>query len=166
MEITMKLSSRLARLKPAKPSMKQPQLQAKPPSQSVVKKGFGLPRWGLIALCVLLTSGVTWAACEFVILSKLPSELVGKWVVVGGQQDGATFDFSRRGTMVARLNNNGREALVKATVTVEGDILCVTTPHPQTNVEDTRKIKILELTDRKLTLQDEKGEVWKMDRAN
>jgi uncharacterized protein (TIGR03066 family) len=162
----MKSSSRLARHKPAKPSTKHPQLQAKPSTKAVVKSGFFMPRLALIALCLLLAGGATWAAFEFVILAKLPSELVGKWVVVGGKQDGATFDFSRGGKMVARLNHNGQEALINATVVVEGDILHVTTPHPQTKVEDTRKIKILELTERRLTLQDENGELWKMDRAN
>jgi uncharacterized protein (TIGR03066 family) len=162
----MKLSSKLAKLKAAKLSAKKPQLQAKPDSRGDIKKAGGLPRWGLIALCVLLAGGTTWAAFEFVILNTMPSEIVGKWVVVGGKHDGATFDFSRSGRMVAHLNNNGQDALVKATVAVDGTTLLVTTEHPQTKAADTKKIKILELTASRLTLQDEQGEVWKMERAD
>lgn len=161
----MKHTSRLAKLKSTKPSVKQAQAQAKPAGAADGKKSFGMPRWSLIVLCVVLAGGATWAAFEFVILSKLPNELVGKWVVVGGKQDGATFDFSRGGRMVARLNNNGQEATIDAALAVEGSTLLVTTQHPQSKVADTRKIKIVELTDSKLILQDEQGDLWKMDRA-
>jgi uncharacterized protein (TIGR03066 family) len=167
MEMTMKHASRSARIKPAKmaPKNSHPQPQAGSANVSV-KQNSSMPRWALIVVCVLLAGSATWAACEFVILTKLPSELVGKWVVVGGKQDGATFDFSRRGTMEAHLNNNGREDVLYATVAVEGDLLLVTTPHPQTKIENTKKIKIVELTEKRLILQDERGELWKMDRAN
>jgi uncharacterized protein (TIGR03066 family) len=139
--------------------------QSKPGGVAVTKSSFWLPRWALITLCLLLAGGTTWAAFEFVILSKLPRELVGKWVVAGGKQDGATFDFSRSGSMVARLNHNGQEATINASVAVQGDTLLVTTRHPQTGAEDTRRLKIVELTDRRLILQDEHGELWKMEHA-
>jgi uncharacterized protein (TIGR03066 family) len=91
--------------------------------------------------------------------------LVGKWVVKGGPQDGATFDFSRGGSMVARLNNNGTEMLLKARAAVEGKTLLTTTQNPQTRQEETNTSTIRELTRDSLVLETARGEVFRMARA-
>lgn len=104
-------------------------------------------------------------AFEFVIGSKLPPELVGKWVVQGGPQDGATFDFTRRGGMHARLNNNGSEVRIDARATVQGKQLLTTTKNPHTRQDETRASIIRELTEHTLVLETEQGEVFRMARA-
>jgi uncharacterized protein (TIGR03066 family) len=125
-----------------------------------------LSRWALILLCLVLAGGGgTWAVTENVIFSRLPLELLGKWVVQGGPQDGATFDFYRNGSMVARLNNNGQEALVKARAAVEGKKLLTTTRNPRSGKDETRTSTIRELTRTSLVLETEQGEVFRMSRA-
>jgi hypothetical protein len=125
-----------------------------------------LPRWATLTLCLLLAFGSTWAVCEFFVWAKLPPELVGRWVVEGGPQDGATFDFSRKGTLEAHLNNGGREYLLLAKVAVEDKKLLITTPNPHTKEDETRSCIIRELTQNRLVVEFEKGEVFKMARAN
>src|SRR5262249_33695666 len=117
------------------------------------------------ALCLLFAAAGTWAAFEFVILSKLPRELLGKWVVVGGEQDGADFDFYRNGTMRGRLNVKNREFTIDARVRVEDGILYSTTTNPNTGQAETRKQTIVTLTDRSLVLRDDRGGLLKLERA-
>jgi uncharacterized protein (TIGR03066 family) len=124
-----------------------------------------VPRWLVLVLCVLLVGGGTWAIAEGFIFSKLPAELVGKWVVQGGPQDGATFDFTRGGSMVARLNNNGTEVLLEARAAVEGKTLLTTTRNPNTRRDETNQSTIRELTRHSLILETERGEVFRMFRA-
>jgi hypothetical protein len=162
----MKHSTRI-RHKPANPTTTRQHRQPKSAIGNVdVKKSSFLPRWALIVICVFLAFGVTLAVCELFIFSKLPRELLGTWVVQGGKQNGATIDFSRRGTMEAHLDGGDHTDIVYATVAVEGNALLVTTPHPVTKVEKTSLFKIIELTEARLTLQDEQGELWKMIRPN
>jgi hypothetical protein len=134
---------------------------------------FRLPRWAILALCVVLAFGGswavfegTWAVLEFFVWAKLPPELVGKWVVEGGEQDGATFDFSRNGTLEAHLNNRGQEHILKAKVAVEDKKLLITTQNPHTKLDETRACIMRELTQNRLVVEFEKGEVFKMARAN
>jgi uncharacterized protein (TIGR03066 family) len=119
----------------------------------------------LLALCLVLAAVGSWALFEFVIWSRIPAALVGTWVVEEGEQEGATFDFSRNGTMTGRINMQGREGIVNARVRVEGDILFSTTKNPSTGQELTRAQRIQELTDQELVLEDERGQVLKMRRA-
>jgi uncharacterized protein (TIGR03066 family) len=114
---------------------------------------------------MLLVGGGAWAATEHFLFSKLPPELVGKWVVQGGPQDGATFDFFRGGSMVARLNNNGTEVLLKAWAAVEGKTLLTTTQNPHTKQDETNTSTIRELTRDSLILETKQGEVFRMVRA-
>lgn len=116
---------------------------------------------GVVALCAL----ATWAVFEYVVWNKLPSDLVGKWVVEGGPQDGATFDFYRNGTMLGRVNANGMEALVQATVRVEGIVLYSTTINPRTKSAETREQTIEVLTDDTLVLKDGQGGRLRLVRA-
>jgi uncharacterized protein (TIGR03066 family) len=90
---------------------------------------------------------------------------VGKWVVQGGPQDGATFDFFRGGSMVARLNNNGTAVLLKARAAVEGKTLLTTTQNPHTGRDETNASTIRELTRDSLILETKQGEVFRMARA-
>ncbi len=124
-----------------------------------------LPLWLVLGLCLLVAFGGAWAATEFFLFSKLPPELVGKWVVQGGPQDGATFDFFRGGNMEAHLNNNGNEVVLKAQVAVEGKTLLTTTRNPHTGQDETNTSTIRELTRDSLVLETKQGEVFRMTRA-
>ena len=144
-------------------TQKRPQMRTPPPAvagRSVV---------GHRLLLVLLAAGMaagTWAFLEYVVWNKLPAELVGKWVVVGGEQDGATFDFHRNGTLVGRINVHGKEGIINAGVRVEGKSLHATTTNPNTKMAETRTQTIVTLTDAALVLQDDRGQLLKMERAD
>jgi hypothetical protein len=116
-------------------------------------------------LCLLLAAGGAWAVFELVVWNRLPAELVGMWVVEGGSQDGATFEFSRSGALEAHLDNKGMERILKAGVAVKDRTLFVTTQNPHTLQDETRSCLIRELTARTLILEFEKGEVFHMARA-
>jgi uncharacterized protein (TIGR03066 family) len=122
-------------------------------------------RWALLALCLLVPFGGTWAAFEFVVWNRLPGALVGKWVVTEGEQEGATFDFYRGGTMVGRINMKGREGIVEARVRVEDKTLFITTTNPFTHQEETRTQAIRVMTGTELVLEDGEGHVFPMRRA-
>jgi len=126
--------------------------------------GSVLVRWVVPILCLLLAAGGTWGVMEFVVWNKLPGDLVGKWEVQGGDQDGATFDFFRNGTMVARINVRGKLEFVKADVAVEGDGLFVTTRSPIDNREMTKRHTIKVLSANRLVLEDERKNVLTMER--
>jgi uncharacterized protein (TIGR03066 family) len=121
----------------------------------------------LIALVgvFLLAGGAAWAFAELVVWNRLPADLVGKWVVEGGEQDGATFDFHRNGTMVGRINLNGREGIVQARVEVDGNKLYTTTTNPNSGRDETRTQTIKTLTNRSLVLVDKRGQELTMSRA-
>jgi uncharacterized protein (TIGR03066 family) len=141
---------------------------AKPPSSqpntgSADKWSF--KRMVLFSLCVVLAGGVTWAAFEFVIWRKVPTELVGKWVVEGGSQDGATFDFSRRGGLESHLNKGGNDQILEGRVTVVDKTMSITTRNPYTGQNDTKTCQIRELTEKTLVVEFPNGEVFRMARA-
>ncbi len=119
----------------------------------------------LLAILALAVGGATWAVFEFVVWNKLPAELVGKWVVVEGPQEGATFDFYRSGTMVGVINVRGKEGHINARIRVEGTKIYSTTRHPKTGEQMTRVQVIRVLTAKELVLQDEQGQILKMERA-
>jgi uncharacterized protein (TIGR03066 family) len=96
--------------------------------------------------------------------SKLPKELLGKWVVVEGPQEGALFEFFPDGKMIAKLNVKGNEAIVNATVRVENKKLLSTTENPQTGKEDTQVLLIRTMTAKEFVVEDGKGELFKMRR--
>jgi hypothetical protein len=123
-------------------------------------------RWAVLAACLLFAATATWVVLEFVVWNKIPALLVGKWVVEGGEQDGATFDFFRNGSMVGHINLQGRIGIVKAQVRVEGETLFSTTRSPHRGTDDTREQKIVRLTKSELVLQDERGQVLRMFRAD
>ena len=117
-------------------------------------------------LCLLLTAGTTWAVFEFIVWNRLPSELVGKWVVEGGEQNEDTYDFYRDGTMVGHVSNPlGNLGIIKAHVRVEGDKLIIITQSSrgQTAVH-TKRIRTLTRTE--LVLEDGNSQITKMVRAD
>src|SRR5258708_7271342 len=101
------VSTRIAIMKHAFQATKQPKRPPPIPKAGAVPEGRSPWRWAVLGLCLFLTAGGTWAVMELVVWNKLPPQLVGKWAVQGGEQDGATFDFFRNGTMVGRLNMGG-----------------------------------------------------------
>ncbi|HYT92554.1 MAG TPA: hypothetical protein VEL76_27810 [Gemmataceae bacterium] len=125
-----------------------------------------LPRWALSVLCLLLVGGGTWATFEFVVWNKLPSQLLGKWVIEGGEQDGATLDFFRNGTMIGRMNVRGSLAIVNGRAAVEGNKLFITTQNPQTRQEETQAQTIKVLTSEELIVEDGKGKTFRLSRAS
>lgn len=124
-----------------------------------------LGRWAVIALIVVATAGGSWALLEYVVWAKLSYPLVGKWVVEGGDQDGATFEFYRNGSMVGRVNVGGREGVIDARVRIEGDKLLTTTRNPMTGLAETRPQTIRVLTENNLVLVDEQQSILRMVRA-
>jgi hypothetical protein len=116
-------------------------------------------------LCTLLVGGGTWALFEYVIWNVTPPELVGKWVVVDGEQEGATFDIFRSGALVGKINIDGREAIVNARIRMEGKKLYWHT-RSKSGQEDTRVKVIRTLTVREMVWEDEQGSVLKMERAD
>jgi uncharacterized protein (TIGR03066 family) len=119
-----------------------------------------------MVLVVAVVAGGTWAASEYWLWSPIPSQLVGKWVVEGGEQDGATFDFFRNGDMVGNINLSGRAGIIKARVRVQDNLLFSTTRNPNTDQDETRTQKIITLTERDLILEDDRGQQLKLHRAD
>jgi hypothetical protein len=133
-----------------------------------IKKGglFLLPRWVLLALCLVIPAAGAWAAFEFLVWNKLPPELVGKWVVLEGPQEGATLDFSRRGTLIGKVNLAGKEGILNARVQVDGKKLLSTTKHPRTGQDETHVQVIRTLTAKEMVLEDERGGLLKLERTD
>jgi uncharacterized protein (TIGR03066 family) len=107
----------------------------------------------------------TWALFEFVLSSRVPSELVGKWVVKGGPDDGGTIDFRRNGTMVAQVNNGGMLGVIEARVRVAGKKLFVRTTNQETGEEGMRVQTIKTLDEHNLVLEDELGMSVRLEKA-
>jgi uncharacterized protein (TIGR03066 family) len=137
-----------------------------PPLRSPSTESSRSPRrWILLIISFAAAASATWAIFQFGIWSALPSELVGKWAVVGGEQDGATFDFFRNGTMEGNLNVKGQSFMLKARVRVEGDKLLSTTTNPNTGQDETRAQTIVSLSRTELVLKDDQGQVLRMTRV-
>ena len=167
--VPMKKTSRMAKAQDRTPQRREktaPPGNAGRPQLSPRAKQASPWRWPVIALAVLLTAGGTWAAFEFLVWSRIPAELVGKWVVQGGPQDGATFDFSRNGTLEARFNGGSVEHILKGRAAVEDKRLLITTRNPNTKQDETRSCVIRELSERTFVVDFEQGEVFKMVRAH
>lgn len=137
----------------------------KPVAPSSPGMGQRLPRWALSLLCVVLVGGATWAALELVVWNKIPAQLVGKWVIEGGEQDGATLDFFRGGAMVGRMNVRGNLAIVNAQVAVDGRRLLITTQNPMTKRDEMRVQTIETLNASQLVLKDDQGKTFRLSRA-
>jgi hypothetical protein len=143
----------------------QPPQNAKTPgSVNVAKRPFW-HRGLVILLCLVFAGGGTWAVMEYYVFNTLPPELVGKWVVQEGEQEGATFDFFRNGSMRGRINLRGREGIIDARVRVENGTLLSTTRNPNTGANETRTQQIVTLNATSLVLKDDRGQVLRLQRA-
>jgi uncharacterized protein (TIGR03066 family) len=112
-----------------------------------------------------VAAGATWAVFEVVVWSKVPAELVGKWEVQGGPQDGARFEFSRNGKLEAHFNDRGMDRPLYGTVAVDGGRLHITTRNPHTQLDETRSCAIREMSGKTLVVEFEKGELYRMVRV-
>lgn len=156
----MKLNKQLAALK------KQTGIKAGAPKPSSTSSTpLPIRRWAILGLLLLVAGAGTWAVFEFFIWSTVPPELVGKWVVTEGPDEGGTIDFYRNGTMVAVVNLGGKKGIVDARVRVEGKKIYATVRHQQTGEEGTRIQTIKVLQADRLVLEDEKGNSINLERA-
>jgi hypothetical protein len=154
-----------------KHSAKNKPQPAQPPRPTTAPVRTSPLRWLFLVLALgLVAFGASWAVMEFVVWNKvlwgqIPGEIIGKWVVEGGDQDGATFDFHRSGAMRGHINVGGNEHVIVAQVAVEGETLFITTKNPRTKMDETKKHTIKVLNGRELVLQDERKTVFRMERA-
>ena len=117
------------------------------------------------AMLIVVAAGV-WGLFEFVIWNNIPAELVGKWEIMEGPDEGGTVDFYRSGSMVAHVNLAGKLGIIEARIRVEDNKIHVTTRHQQTGAEGTRVQTIKSLDGDRLVLQDENGNLLKLIRAD
>ncbi len=115
-------------------------------------------------MCIVVVAVATFALFHFVILTRVPHAMLGKWLVVGGDMDGATLEFHRDGSMIGIVNMKGKEGKIKAQVEVDGETISVTSTNPITNRPETDVQTIRALTDDQFVLQDRKGTVLRMQR--
>ncbi len=138
-----------------------------PRAEPLPASGGGSTKLVLLLLgTFLLVFGGVWAFCEFVLWNKIPAELVGKWVVLRGPDEGGTIDFYRGGSMVAKVNQGGYEGTIGATIRVEENRIHVTTKNQKTGEVGTRVQTIKSLDRSRLVLQDERGVSIELERAN
>jgi hypothetical protein len=124
-----------------------------------------LRRCLLVAAGFLLIGGAAWAVLEFLVWNRLPHDLVGKWVVVEGQMEGATFQFYRDGHMVAQARIGRQQRTLKGSVEVEKKILYVTARDNDTGEPYTVAKVIRVLNARQLVLEDEPGKLLRLERV-
>jgi hypothetical protein len=137
---------------------------AKPEDKQSTSVRGRLLQWGIALLVVLLAAGGTFALFEYVIVSKVPRELVGRWRVVGGEMDGFVMEFSRTGAMTGRKTPADEEPVLEGRAVVDGAILRTTTLNPFTRKEDTGTQKIVTLTATEFITEDAKGTQVRMQR--
>jgi len=119
----------------------------------------------LLGLMLIVVAAGVWGLFEFVIWNRIPAELVGKWEIMEGPDEGGTVDFYPNGSMVAHVNLAGRLGVIEAKIRVDEKKIYVTTRHQQTGEEGTRVQTIKSLEGDRLVLQDEKGNLVKLQRA-
>jgi hypothetical protein len=134
----------------------------------------GVWKWALVLLCITMAAGVTYAVLHFFILSKIPREMIGTWVVMevkttGADQadealKGGRFDFRRDGTMICRTNMDGKGYTIKATVEVDQKTLRITSVNPYTGQPVTDVQTIRTFSGDQFVIEDRKGTVLVMER--
>ncbi len=117
--------------------------------------------WAVIVVCVLAGAATGYFIFDQYVWARVPPELVGTWGVEGGEQDGATLEFQRNGEFRGRVNNRGREEIIKSQVTAAGNVLRFTSAHPTTGQVSVQTQTIKKLTATELVLEDEKGRVFR-----
>jgi hypothetical protein len=167
----MKQSSLTAKLLKAKQAARS----STPESQHALPKSSGarIWTWGLALLGIMLTASVSYAVFHFVILSKIPRQMVGTWVVMevkmaegnkGNESlKGGRMQFRRDGTMICQANMDGKGYTIRATVEVEEKTLRITSFNPSGQpVTDVQRI--LTLAGDQLVIEDRTGTVLIMER--
>ena len=121
-------------------------------------------RWAVALFCVLLAGVGAFAYFEYVLVSRLPQAIVGKWVVVEGEMEGATAEFFRNGKMVWKVNVKGKNETSNGRAELDGTILRTTITNPITGetITDTQTIHIL--TSNHFIIEDQNGTILKMER--
>jgi uncharacterized protein (TIGR03066 family) len=122
-------------------------------------------RLGLILLSCLVGSGVASYLVFVYVLSSIPHELVGTWVVTDGALRGATLEFRRDGTASATMYKQGKKAVTNSSVKVERPKMYLTTRDDQTGKEETVTQTIVELTEEELVIRDEDQNTYRMMRV-
>ena len=93
-----------------------------------VRKG---PNWALLAVVGVFTALITFVLCEYVLLSKVPVDMLGPWVVVKSDPDinsvGDTMEFHRDGSVHLKFAS-GEE--VRGKVKMVDDRLVVLIANP------------------------------------
>jgi uncharacterized protein (TIGR03066 family) len=133
--------------------------------QRARRRLLGLPRWAVIVLIVALVAGASYAAFAFLLPGRIPPELVGQWRVVGGQMDGAVFEFHRGGAMIVTMHRDGKEWRMDGTAEVDGTTLRTASVNPITDRKETGEQTIVILTETELVTEDSKGTRVSMVRA-
>ena len=116
-----------------------------------------LPRWAVALLIGATMAAGTFALFEFVVLSKLPHDLLGTWRVDDGDIDSPTLEFRRDGTMLITVVRAGTPWTLEGTAAVEGDILRTTKTDSLTGKRETGTQTIIALTPTEFTTEDADG---------
>ena len=111
----------------------------------------------MLIACFVAAGMVTFVLFEYALPGKVPSALVGKWAVQGGEQAGVTLEFRRHGAFQARVNVGGKMGGVDGRAEVDGDNLRIFSVNPQTGIEEAKTHIIKKLTETELILQDPTG---------
>ncbi len=122
-----------------------------------------LPTWLIALVCMMLVGIITYAVFHYVILTRVPHAMVGKWLVVGKEMKGATLEFTRQGAMIGTVNMEGTEGKIKGRVKVSGKTMWITTINPITNEPHTDVQTIRTLSANQFIIEDRKGTVLKME---
>jgi uncharacterized protein (TIGR03066 family) len=124
-----------------------------------------LLHWTAALLCMAIAATATFLVFENFVLSKVPRAMLGKWVVTEGEMEGATLEFFRDGTMLAKVDVNGKEGVINAKVRADDNTVWSTTTSLMTGREVTDTQTIISLTDTEFVLEDKKGTLIKMERV-
>jgi hypothetical protein len=123
-------------------------------------QGTTRPNRAMLVVLAVFTAVVTYGLCEYLIISKLPPEFVGQWVVKthevmtgsGADDAGSTIEFSRIGS-VKKKRANGAEYFGYARL--EDDILYLVMPDSDGTVNYALKPhRVLVLTESRMELEE------------
>ena len=127
------------------------------------------PNWALLIVVGAFTALVTYGLLDYVILRKLPAEILGRWVIkkhdTSPDLNGSTVEFFRNGSVIMKPPG-GNE--VPCSARVEHDTLLFTMP----NFDPTKPYKsittphlVLKLSETEIELEDADGSVMILERA-
>ena len=114
-------------------------------------------RVSIIVCCFVAAAVLTYTFFEYCLPGKVPSALVGKWAVRGGEQAGVTLEFRRHGAFQARANVGGKMGGVDGRAEVEGENFRIFSVNPQTGIEEAKTHLIKSLTETETILEDPSG---------